>query len=40
MSTVEKDKIASLAGEFQEFLEQELAQAEEGGDSLPMLQIE
>jgi hypothetical protein len=40
MSTVEKDKIASLASEFQEFLEQELAQAEEGGDSLPMLQIE
>lgn len=40
MSTVEKDKIASLATEFQKFLEQELAQAEEGGDSLPMLQIE
>lgn len=40
MSTVEKDKIASLAGEFQKFLEQELSQAEEGGDSLPMLQIE
>lgn len=40
MCTVEKDMIASLAGEFQKFLEQELSQAEEGGDSLPMLQIE
>jgi len=40
MSTVEKEKITSLAAEFQKFLEQELAQAEGDGESLPMLQIE
>lgn len=40
VGTVEKDKTASLAAEFQKFLETELAKAEEGDDSLPMLLLD
>ncbi|MBE3050154.1 hypothetical protein IMZ48_48190 [Candidatus Bathyarchaeota archaeon] len=40
MGTVEKGQIPALAQEFQKFLEKAIAEADKGGDVLPVLQIE
>lgn len=40
LHTVEKGQIAALVEEFRQFIEAEMAQAEQGADVLPMLKVE
>jgi len=40
LGTVERDQIPELAQEFQRFLEEEIAEIDDGGKVLPMLKIE
>jgi len=40
VSTVEKDKISSLAQEFQKYLEDQINSIDADEDTLPMLQVE